>query len=511
MFNNNNNLYNWSKAFSSPEMEISETDFNSSELEKKTWDDEAEAEEEASVEDELHRLFDSETPLLPKAPPLEASQSLVEVSPEWTVPVESEPSTEASKQSNDGVCAACGCSCRSKPKSDTAAVVSLPVKMLPSPRTTKIVGHLGNEISYGSASGIVSYDGVELTSKNINAMSLEQKHVVSEALFEYFREGGFPYPKYDVKELRQDWVNLCTADSKQVLANSMHQHLSNKVLYGNKIFRHFHGENFFSVKGPSKSDRSMLEAFESDKILKQVLDNRLGITYKERFNMHGAMLRQGFRSTRSCFVSSIFNSMIAKHIYEKYLQGESIVFDYSMGFGQRMLGALASNKNAFYVACDPWKEVVDTNREVAEFFGKSNHIDLINVGSENFPVEKYKGYVSLAFSSPPYFTKEIYDNNNPTQASYNKSYDEFINIWWRKTVENIEELLIKDGHLILNMVESNAKENQKLLKDMIDVCMQHGFVVTEKLFIQLSKSHFSPNKKENPNKLEPIVVMKKKS
>jgi hypothetical protein len=446
----------------------------------------------------------------------------------------------SSKEGSESVCPGCSCSChRIKQKNKATRLVTKPtpsilfLKNNSSSEKGIVHGYMGDKIKYGSAGNVVGWNGVSLTGKNIDqVLSLEQKQQASQDLFEYFRMGGFPYPKYDLDELKEDWENLKRKNSKDVVALEWMKHspeevlLSNKILYGNKIFRNFHGENFFSVRGQLKSERSMLEAFESDQILKSVLDNRLGITYKERFNMHGSMLRQGFRSTRSCYVASIFNSMIAKYIYDKYVSpnkdgSKNVVFDYSMGFGHRMLGAMAANNNLYYIACDPWKSVVATNVEISKFLGFESRVDLRNCGSETIFEEnaldaetsklfnQHRQKVNLAFSSPPYFTKEIYDNNGPGQACYGgKSYDEFIDSWWRRTMQNIDNLLNPEtGVFVLNMVGDG--KHSSLLADMMTVAEQLGFKEIDRCHIFMSKSHFSPNKKDNPNKREPIVIMKK--
>jgi hypothetical protein len=305
-------------------------------------------------------------------------------------------------------------------------------------------------------------------------------------------------------------------------------------------------EIIYSAK--TKRMLSMKEAFENDELLLKVIRNRLGITYKEFFNIHGAMLKQGFRSSATSSLTSIFNSVVSKYIWKKYLpsfseikNGEEIVmFDYSMGFGHRMLGALAliaqeqekhkekDFSNIKYVCCDPWSEICKNNLELARFVGMENHIEINNTGTELFDFSKRKDgkYIDIAFSSPPYFDKEIYGGSEPSGqvvlTPSGSSYNGFINVWWRTVVRNIVNHLKEDtGVFILNMVEdmdkSDKKNNHKIADDMVRICLEEGLEVKEKYGLLISKSHFGKSSKTKMTgqqtgdvlKYEPVVVMKK--
>jgi cell division protein YceG involved in septum cleavage len=114
-------------------------------------------------------------------------------------------------------------------------------------------------------------------------------------------------------------------------------------------------------------------------------------------------------------------SDIAKHVWN-HAPNNGIVYDYSMGFGQRMIGALATKKGLTYVATDPWKTVVEQNNNIASFLKMNDKVKLFCEGAENFCPDEYKGKIDLIFSSPPYFDKEIYDNETQKVATNNSSF-----------------------------------------------------------------------------------------
>lgn len=335
--------------------------------------------------------------------------------------------------------------------------------------------------------------GTELLSPDfLQTLKPEDREQFVEPLFCWFRTHGFPYKLFQEKELRSDYEKLCTRTIGQT--NGC---LSNKDLSGSKLFWHFQGQNFYSTK--TEKQLSMMEAFKNDDTLRAVIRNRLGISYKETFNITGAMLRQGFRSSAACAATSVFNPLVAKFIWEQAPEN-SIVYDYSMGFGQRMLGALSSDKNFRYVATDPWTKVVEQNKAMSRFLNQEHRVELSTEGAEVFLPAHLVGKVSLAFSSPPYFSKEIYDNGNQKVAKNTEGW--FIDTWWTQVVRNIFQLLEPKGLLALNVYD-------KLYPAMDRVILKEGFRLKHMWYLSLNKSHLTSTAGNSKEKMEPIALYEK--
>jgi tRNA1(Val) A37 N6-methylase TrmN6 len=181
-----------------------------------------------------------------------------------------------------------------------------------------------------------------------------------------------------------------------------------------------------------------------------------------------------------------------------------------MGFGQRLLAALSLPFKVTYVGIDPLEKSVESNQNVFNFL-KTNipmfdkEADIICDGSENYCDPKYIGKVNVAFSSPPYYDQEVYEDSD-TQAYSSGSYCSFINDWWRKTMNNIDKLLVEDGLFILNIKDEVKGFN--LSKDMINVAREKGYEIIDTYYIQLNKNLVFKNK-DSKDKLEPIYVLKK--
>lgn len=335
--------------------------------------------------------------------------------------------------------------------------------------------------NYGSTD-VINFNGKLLTKNYIESLNIDEKNIVKKYLLHYFRGFGFPYPKYSDFELLDDWDNIKNFDSSPIINNDK---LNTKNYIGNKLTKHFF-DNFYSVS--FGKNKSMLDAFNDDYLLNKVLDNRLGISYKEHFNISGAMIRQGLRNSNIAKPASTFLATVAKYIYDTYSEKDGIVYDYSAGFGQRLLGAMACKNNLQYIGTEPWSESFKNLNKLSKFIFKQDRCKIYNIGSENFYQEELKEKVCLAFSSPPYFNTEIYCQEE-TQCNL-KSYEDYLN-YWEKTCDNIFKMLKINGNFIVNISE-------KYKDDLIKIASKY-FVYDHMLYLSYET-----------DKNEPIIIMKKK-
>lgn len=298
---------------------------------------------------------------------------------------------------------------------------------------------------------ILKYQNERLTARYIKSLDNDKKLEVAEYVFNYFRTNGFPYPKYSSEELRNEFSKL----------ESFKSNINSRSLIGNKIIYHF-CKHFFSVRGPSLP--SMVEAFYDDERLMNTIKNRMGITYKETFSITGNMIRQGFRNSYNSFATSFFKPILAKSIYEKYAKDNADVLDISAGFGQRMLGACTAKNVRSYTGLDPWTETFESLNDMKSFLDLKN-VTLYNIGSEKFITDKR---FDFCFSSPPFFNKEIYSDND-SQAYINRSFNEFLYNWWVPTSYNIYNVLHPGSCFVLNMDLGFAKSMVNVVSEMFEL------------------------------------------
>ena len=315
-----------------------------------------------------------------------------------------------------------------------------------------------------------------LYSKNwLQSASADEKRRASEDVFSHFRRHGFPYPSFAAEERSQDFKRLCTTS-----AALDGDRIASANDAGLKLFKHY-CRHYLDVR--SNALPSMTDAFRDDKKLMAVIHNRMGISYKEVFNITGNMIRQGLRNSHTAFAASVFKPSVAKLIYDEFAR-DGNVLDISAGFGQRMVGAAASLRAESYTGIDPWKTTIDalTEMHAVEFPWFS--VDLHCCGSESFiPKKKY----NLCFSSPPFFDKEVYCDDD-TQAYHGRDALSFVNNWWLPTASMIHDCLNSDGFFVLNMDETIAKQ-------MIEAS-QKLFRVVRKMHLSFSRSHLPKGSKD---------------
>ena len=199
-----------------------------------------------------------------------------------------------------------------------------------------------------------------------------------------------------------------------------------------------------------------------------------------------------------------FNPVIARKIYEKYLPYENAtIFDYSCGFGSRMLGALSSQYNYHYIGVDPYKELYQRllifYKWINSTLNNNAIAELYNIGSEQF-IPKLEEKVDLSFSSPPYFNYEIYTNCNTQSYIRYNNYNCWLENYVKRTLENIYKYTKTNG---LHLVNLEDTKRIKILNDWLDIATQIGFKL-EEIETLSTRKRFS---NKNGNKL---LVMRKK-
>ncbi len=148
-------------------------------------------------------------------------------------------------------------------------------------------------------------------------------------------------------------------------------------------------------------------------------------------------------------------------------------YDYSCGWGHRLLGALSSNVN--YFGTDPNFKLVKKLKKLAKLYKQVNNVNLITdiqpYGSEVFQPQ-WVNLMGVAFSSPPYFALEDYKIGTQSYTD-GVTYEDWLNNYFKQTVINIDKYLIEGGYFLIN-VKDYDKYN--LVSDMFDIIIKRGFI-----------------------------------
>lgn len=173
------------------------------------------------------------------------------------------------------------------------------------------------------------------------------------------------------------------------------------------------------------------------------------------------------------------NPTRARAICEMFCEPGGTVYDYSCGFGARMLGTLASNKNNYrYIGCEPAHDTYHNLNKLGEYIEsvtcRKDSYEIFNTGSECFTPESNS--VDFAFSCPPYYRLERYCEE-PTQSIEKfPVYGKWLNGYVATTLGNVYTAL-KPGRLLGIVINDVYYAGRKypLQADWSRIATEQGF------------------------------------
>jgi hypothetical protein len=182
---------------------------------------------------------------------------------------------------------------------------------------------------------------------------------------------------------------------------------------------------------------------------------------------------------RYCVKLPNFPLKVASEIIKKYNVNGNY-YDYSCGWGTRLLGSLQNNIN--YFGTDPNDELVPMLRSLYNDFTcvNLNNTSTCKIrchGSQRF-VEEWKGKMGLCFSSPPYFSLEDYGIGDEQSYKRGMTYQEWRDGYIPQTVRNCHDYLVPGGYFIFNVKsfkDYKTKEIYPLEQDFFSEALKAGF------------------------------------
>jgi len=242
-----------------------------------------------------------------------------------------------------------------------------------------------------------------------------------------------------------------------------------------------------------------------------------------------------------------FPPLTAKLLYEKFTdhidnQDQRFhIYDPSSGWGGRILGAMSSRKKIHYVGTDPNPDNFGRYEAVADFYNsncvdnfsetftqffdvekQSNTYDVYREGSElignNPNFQAYKGKLDLVFTSPPYFNREQYSQDENQSFKAYSQYEDWVDNFLRPTLTTAYEYLKNDRYLLWNIASIKIGANtyydlegdsRKILEEL--GCEYKGklkMLMTRMIGLDPSKTGIlnSVQHENNVYKFEPIFV-----
>jgi hypothetical protein len=273
--------------------------------------------------------------------------------------------------------------------------------------------------------------------------------------------------------------------------------------------------------------------------------------YVREFEKSRRVFPLAFQSFQTGLASAPTNfpAAVAKAIYTLYgtevvqTKKPLVIFDPSMGFGGRLLGALSLvDRDITYIGCDPntlnirkdedglsryaalegifkncVKERTDQNFDSRYFICGSEVIH------EQPEFQAYKGKVDLVFTSPPYFNAEIYSDDASQSSKKFGSYPSWREHFLARTLQTAAEWLAPNRYLIVNIARvADGNHFYPLEEETIGICEALGLRHVETKKMVLSHSPGAGRTRNGsrtswhvakihgkPRKCEPVLVFLK--
>ena len=186
------------------------------------------------------------------------------------------------------------------------------------------------------------------------------------------------------------------------------------------------------------------------------------------------------------------------------------VYDYSMGYGGRLLGTTSSRMKYQYVGVDP-------NTETYKYLTYLNSlIDQVHKTSGELHCSTSEEYqpedIDLAFSSPPYFNLEKYSDEDTQCMVRYRTLDEWFEGYAEPTMENIYRGLNSDGVFATNIADYKSYGNKSyaVVERWIDTAAKIGFTHAGTVRMMLNtRPGVGNNKKIGREKWEGVYIFTK--
>ena len=282
--------------------------------------------------------------------------------------------------------------------------------------------------------------------KNFNKLSKEDQQELVNQITQFYQNNGFPHVEYQeqfVNQVKQIKKKNCNFTKHGVFVTN----IKTSLIY------HFQPHIWNSY---TKGKLSPFDFWESK--LSELVRNRL----KYSNVLSKANMRLGLRIITKAPTN--FNPVLAKNLIEKYGGDECTVYDFCAGWGGRLLGAATAENCVKYIGNDVSFQSITGNNRIYKWLvnkGLTNiNVDLYNESSEIFNLGDK---VDFVFTCPPYFDKEIYEDNESQSTAKYPTYE----IWFEKyliaSLRNAFKTLKPGGYLCL-AYQNDQYETLKQIK-----------------------------------------------
>jgi hypothetical protein len=329
----------------------------------------------------------------------------------------------------------------------------------------------------------------------VNLLKEDEIPVASQMIADYYWNEGFP-----IFSLKRDekWTELDKLlkynHTRLIRKDELGTTMIGQSMQGLALAWNYH-PHAWNVKCADR--RTPLENFCDKSVLEAVIHKILRRILKRKGSVTDNLLRKYLRIFTGSQGVSNFRPTAAAAIY-RYLLPETggVTWDMSSGFGGRLLGAIACKNVKKYIGSEPASETMAGLKEmefellpIARQMHRSLEVELHPLGSEKMRLPANS--VDLCFTSPPYFDREKYSEEE-TQSwkkyqrdSEVETKEAWITEFMGDTLDNCEHCLKPDGLLAVNIADVDTyKGMEARFKDF--AVRQKGWKLVEEMKLTLS-------------------------
>ena len=369
-----------------------------------------------------------------------------------------------------------------------------------------MIEHLYKKWGINFSPDFIKFDGYESVYNHLDTFTNEQydrdPDTVIDEVFKIYRSINLvPITYYTEDGIRETINNLCLATANPIQDNVLG--LGNNQ--GQALCR-FMFPNMMTAEPKGRGSNSLKDRFFDDTKLKRAI--KICFQYREGEHLvRPIAMRRALELVTGENIQN-FKAFNARSIIEELcpIFGGK-VYDYSAGYGGRMLGAGTSRMHYEYWCAEPNTETVEYLKYLASFL--RSEIQISCIGSESYVP---RPHFDLAFSSPPYFNLEKYCDE-PTQCMVKfKTLNQWFDGYVAPTISNIYECLNDDGVFATNIADYKAPIVGKynIVNKWIKTAEKLGFTYQKTIKMLLNtRPGVGNHKKEHSSKFEGIYVFTK--
>ena len=338
---------------------------------------------------------------------------------------------------------------------------------------------------------------IDITAKELLAISHESRQRFIDEAFTYWREKGFPYRQMSDMEINKNFKKLSETDTRTFFSNG-------KII-GSTVCLDLVNSFYPQIWSAARWGhlKSPIDHFYDDDTLKKLLERAIGL-WPDRKCWCDYVVRSMFRIYSGGRVSN-FRPTIAKAVIENFSENGSRVLDFCSGFGGRLLGTMSLDRH--YVGIDPSVLHVNSNIQMFNAVGNEANctVEFLQDCAEEAMPKLHSGSFDLIFTSPPYFRQEKYTKDSNQSYLRYQNYDIWKKEFLTRVVEESARLLTTNGYFVLNISDVRG---YRLARDFEELASKY-FKLQKKYELEMTAR---PLHRKNgiAHKSEPLFVYQKK-